>query len=108
MTSRNVSPSLASISDLGHPHARAEAAVELEHDRLVERRVPFGQRVEFLHLPDRLDLGLRQHAGLALRELAVVVAERVDRCVGKPFAAHLLDAGLQPLHRGQSTPQPRR
>ena len=54
---------------------------------------------------DRLDRVLGHEARLAALELAVVVLEGVDRRVGDPFLAHLLNRGAQPFvaHRGDAS-----
>ena len=83
---------------LGHAHARAQAAVELEHDRGVDdRRVALGQLVERGQVLDGLDVALGQHPRRALAQLLVVVGEGVDRGVADALGAHLLDARLQPV-----------
>jgi hypothetical protein len=77
---------------LGHPHARAESAVQLEHDDLVDRR-PIGLR-ELLGLRqvgDRLDLRLRQEPLLPLAQTLLVVGEGVDGGRGQARRAHLLE-----------------
>jgi hypothetical protein len=81
-----------------HAHARTEPAVELDHHRLVQRRLPRWQPVELLRILDRLDLGLRDHPRLALGQLPVVVLEGGDRGLREPLPPHLLHAGLQPVH----------
>ena len=87
MTSRNVSPSfdLEQRLGLGHAHARAEAAVQLEDDRAVERAAssPVGQVVGVAAARSTGSISdSGEHAGLALAQALVVVLEGVDRDVG--------------------------
>ena len=92
-----------------HPHRRAEPAVELDHDRLVERGVRAGERLGVGQVADRLDLVLADQPGLARLELLVVVREGGDRRVRDPVPAHLLLGRPQPLlAHGADPSQPRR
>ena len=93
-----------------HPHRGAEAAVELDDHRLVERRLGLGQRLGVLDVIDGIDVGLRDQPRLARRELVVVVTERLDRGARDALALHLLDARRQPLrtHSRADASQPRR
>ena len=97
--SRNVSPSLTSSSDFGprHAHARAQPAVELEHDRPVEHVLAARHRSSSASgsVVDRLDLGLRRSARCRpARRRSYRSRERGDRRLGDALGAHLLDALL--------------
>jgi hypothetical protein len=85
-------------------HAGAEAAVELEHQRLLqERRV--GLNVERVHVRervDRRDAALGDHGRSARDEDAVVVLECGDRRLVQPLGRHLLLVGGPELvHRAR-------
>ena len=92
----------------GQAHARAEAAVEAQHDRLLQRLAlgvgVVGELVELREAGRGLDRVLGHEPGLARLELAVVVLERADGGVRHAVGPHLLDAGAQPFvaHRGRS------
>ena len=78
----------------GQAHARAQTAVEAQHDRLLQRLV-LGLRIARKVLERRdvahgLDRILRQQTGLARLELAVVVLEGMHRLRRHSLFAHLL------------------
>ena len=83
----------------GQPHARAEPAVEPQHDRLLQRLAlgvgVGGQLVELDRVGHGLDRVLGHQPGLARLELAVVVLEGADRLLRDALRAHLLDARAQ-------------
>ena len=83
----------------GQPHARAEPAVEPQHDRLLQRLAlgvgVGGQLVELGRVGHGLDRVLGHQPGLARLELAVVVLEGADRVLRDALRAHLLDARAQ-------------
>jgi hypothetical protein len=85
----------------GHAHARAQPAVELEDDGLLERRAVLlpglRQVVGAGRLGDRLDLRLTEHAGVAVAQPAVVEGEGLDSGLPGAVVPHLLDAGGQPI-----------
>ena len=85
---------------LRHPHARAQAAVELEHDGLVEHVLVarLRQVVDGRHALDGLDVALGEHALVAGLQQLVVVAEARDRRVAGAVGAQLLDAGVEAAH----------
>jgi len=64
-------------------------------ERLAPLGAGFGQPVRVGNLRDRLDLGLRDEAALARRELAVVVLEGADRDVRGAVRPQLLDSLLE-------------
>jgi len=64
-------------------------------ERLAPLGARFGQPVRVRDLRDRLDLGLRDEAALARRELAVVVLEGADRDVWSAVRPQLLDSLLE-------------
>jgi hypothetical protein len=64
---------------LRHPHAGAEPAVELQHNRLVERRVAGLRQLRCVgKVRERLDLRLPQQALVALAQELLVVGEGLD------------------------------
>jgi hypothetical protein len=85
----------------GHPHARPQAAVELEDHGALEGGAALlaGLRevVRMRDLGDRLDLALGQLAGVAVAQAAEVVREGLDGGLARLLAPHLLDALGQPV-----------
>ena len=84
----------------GHAHGGAEAAVELDHDRLADgvgrdlvADLDVGER---LHV-ERLDVLLGDHAGLAVLDLPVVVREDLDRQLVHACVPHLVLGSPEPL-----------
>ena len=81
-----------------HAHRRAEATVELDHDRAADR---VGGRVvgdldvgDRLHV-ERVDGGLGDHPGLAVLEQSVVVGEDLDRGRVDAGARHLVASTMK-------------
>ena len=89
----------------GHPHARAESAVEADRHGVPKRLPSFVARLRQVgrgrQVPSRLDLVLRNRAGLALRQPLVVVAEVLDRQLGRTIGAHLLQGLFQAVGHGR-------
>jgi hypothetical protein len=80
-------------------HARAQAAVELDHDRVgegVRRRLR--QVLEPRHIGDRLELAAGQRSRRSFGDFAELAPEHRDRGIGHAGVAHLGFGCLQSVH----------
>ena len=81
------------------PEAEIEPAEDVpDAERLPDPGDAAAELLERRDVGHRLDLVLAQHAGVALAQPLVVVAERVDGDRLRAVGAHLLEGGVQAVH----------